>query len=225
MLEFSARRALPSSWTIDVRHVLPTRDYSSPLGEPGHVTNTQKMMLWADAVERAPDGERIALVDTDAAIVRPLDAAWATPFDVAVTQKPPGARLPFNGGVVFVRATPAARVFMRAWATECERMIHDPGHHQLWRRRYGGIAQAALGSILCGGIAAAAGGPVVDILPADEWNVEDETVELFSVRRTRIVHVKGRLRAVVFHRGRPDTPGLERVLEFWRALERDMGTS
>jgi hypothetical protein len=218
VLEFSARKNSPE-WSIEVERVNPAPRVS-PLGNASHATNTQKMDQWNGVVQAADDDDRILLIDADTMVLLPLDPVWHLEFDLAYTAK--DSRFPFNSGVVFLRVNARTRQFAAAWQEENARLLNTPAVHLEWRRRYGGVNQAALGAMLTRGIVEELGLAVAKI-PCAEWNCEDSTWTAFDPERTRIVHVKSALRRGVFGIG-PATPRLRRLVRIWRLLEREMLT-
>jgi hypothetical protein len=121
--------------------------------------------------------------------------------------------------VVFLRVTPAARLFADAWQAENLRLLEHPVEHQRWRSRFGGVNQAALGAMLTGGIVERTGLQVLKI-PCLEWNCEDSSWARFDPKATRIVHVKAVLRRAVFGVGVLSVK-IRVLIGIWRALERE----
>ena len=221
VLASSAARHCPG-WTIHVTAIAPPpARRASALGVQADVCNAVKLDRWQQLVAEASDGECLVLIDVDTMILRPLDSAWKHAFDLAYTVKPAGARFPLNGGVVFVRVSDRVRTFMGQWAAVNDRMLQDGTLHQAWRRRYGGINQAALGCVL-------ETGSRTDLqllpLPCAEWNCEDESWSAFDAHVTRIVHLKGLLRRAVFHRSIVTDPHALRLAAVWRELEASVST-
>lgn len=210
VLRYTAAQQCPG-WRVNV-HAL------APAGHRGHsrtvANNTHKLDEWARIVAAAADGDRIALVDADVFLLRPLDDVWAWPFDVAITTKP-GAEYPINGGVVFLRVSPASRRFMADWQRANAEMLADPGFHLPWRRRFAGINQAALGYLRDG-----RGLPDLQLreLPCAEWNCEDAHWASFDPAVTRIVHVKSALRLACLET-QPIPPELLPLVRVWKDLE------
>lgn len=182
-----------------------------------YVWNTQKMLHWAELIANTPDGAELLLLDADVMVLRPLDVLWTRPFDMAYTSKT-DARLPFNTGVIALRLSPALRVFLRRWHDEQLKMLKDQAHHAVYRHKYGGIHQAALGYCFEQGAA-----KHLDLLqlPCAEWNCEDATWRQFDPEATRIVHLKSGLRSAVFGRG-PCYPYMRPMVNMWRRLEREI---
>lgn len=218
VLAHSAATHCPA-WARRIEAITPA-PLTSALGIPSHVHNTQKMAAWAEAVDRAPEGAELLLIDADTVILRPLDDVWDRIVDVGYTTK--ASRFPFNSGVVFLRVSPRTRAFVRAWLDENIRMLGDKTHHVVWRQQYGGINQAALGYMLT------QRPPALQMLelPCAEWNCEDASWPAFDPAVTRILHIKGALRRALFP-GAPvravDDPGVmvRRLAALWIAQEQD----
>lgn len=202
-----------SGWEHDVTELepLPMRS-TRAIPADGH--NTQKLDHWIEQVLAAPDGAPVLLMDVDTAILRRLDDVWSLDFDLALTRRPKG--FPYNGGVVFLRASAAVKALMAAWGAENRRMLEDRAYHLRWQRIYGGINQAALGKLIETG--GAAGLKIID-LPCQDWNCEDQSWHLFN-NQTRVLHVKSDLRIAIFR-----IPTIDNVLgplvALWRGLERE----
>lgn len=212
-LAWSARQHLPG-WTVQVRQLPmpPALDY--PNHTDSHIANTHKLAAWARLVAEAPDGARVALLDADMLILRSLDPVWDLAFDVAYTVRR-AAKLPLNAGVMFVRVSPDTRAFLRAWATENERLLWHPTEHRIWRKKYGGINQASLGLLLERGDH----GLQFATLPCLEWNCEDTTWSAFDPAVTRILHIKSALRRTVFGLA-PSVRALAPLVALWTQAER-----
>ena len=212
VLDYTARLFAPS-WLIRVE-AIPRGSLVSRASQTA-MDNSWKLEHWARAVEAAPDGSGVLLLDTDTFVTAPLDPLWATAFDLAYTVRD-AEPFPLNGGVVAVRANERSREFMWAWHRRDREMLRDLDLREPWRRRYGGQNQAALGSLL--------EGPErerlhVEKLPCWEWNCEDLSWRRFGPG-TRIVHVHAALRATVFHFG-ATTPALVPLADLWRRRERE----
>ena len=181
-------------------------------GKRSEACNTAKLAHWNDAVQASDDGDRLLLIDADAFILRPLDPVWEKEFDLAYTVRP--TRFPLNGGVVFLRVSPAVRAFCQAWATENMRLLHDNAdQRQPWRAEYGGINQASFAHMLRTDHQL-----TVETLPCREWNCEDTTWSDFDPAITRIVHVKGALRMACVQ-SQPILPGLAEIAAHWKACD------
>ena len=204
-----------AGWDPDIETTPPATLYSSS-GRQGDVHNTRKLNAWAAAVQDAANGDRILLLDADTLILRSLDDVWDRPFDLAYTTRPAESRYPFNGGVVFLRVSPATKAFVARWQEENLTMLTDAAHHRVWSPAFGGINQSALGMLLT----QKAHGLSIARLPCLEWNCEDECWANFSPDRTRIVHYKGGLQRALFNR-QPVEPSMEPLIALWLDQERD----
>lgn len=157
--------------------------------------NNSKLLHWAEAVDEAPDGTPMLLIDCDVMIVRSLDDIWARDFDIAYTKRDRERTvLPLNAGVVFVRATAAARRFLHDWyqATKYFKRTHEG--LMLARKKYGACDQAGLAFLLDSKRFDAR----ILALPCQEWNCEDSEWGRYG-QNTRIVHIKGSLRKAIFN--------------------------
>jgi len=213
VLEYTARRWAPS-WDVQVRQV-PAAGVSSALRQSA-ADNSWKLEWWTRAVEEAPDGTVLLLVDADTFIAAPLDPLLlALPFDLAYTYRD-AARFPLNSGVVAARAGAGTRAAFREWLAEDRLMLQDPARLEPFRRFYGGQNQASFGALLERG---AFRDLSVLRLPCVEWNCEETGWSRFKEGETRVVHVKAALRAHVF--GLRSYEHTRDLANYWRRLERE----
>jgi hypothetical protein len=212
VLEMTAREHCPD-WLVNVRSIAPTA-VNHRLGSRTVIRNTQKLEEWARIVASAQDGERLLLIDADTFVVQPLDPVWDLDFDVAITTKPRQAHYPINGGVVFLRMSAAVRRFFEAWRDVNCRMLHDPGLHHPWKRKYAGINQAALGCLL--EESRPADVRILE-LPCTVWNCEDFCWSEFDPTVTRIVHVKSALQIACLRNPVPEE--FKELASLWRSLD------
>lgn len=183
--------------------------------KPSHVANVRKVLHWAQIVEAAADDECLALLDCDTVVLKSLDDIWGHPFDLAYTVRPADCALPFNSGVLFLRVSPRVRDFVRVWADLNVQMLADQALHDEWRAEFGGINQAAFGALLR---MTSVDDLHLALLPCQVWNCEDFTWATAS-DDTRILHVKGALRAHLFGlTSEQPTPEVWRLANQWRAL-------
>lgn len=205
-------------WDIRVSRLqMPTQ----PAIADCYAANSHKLAHWCQEVDAAPDGTPMLLIDADTAILRPLDDIWDQPFDMAYTVRPPRSRYPFNAGVVFVRASLRSRAFLAYWLDVNQRFLGNQRDHETWKRRYGGINQAALGHVLdlCPNVF---GSVQLLTLPCATWNCEDDSWATFDPQATRILHVKSDLRRLVF--GGPKQAARSQYAELcalWQRLDRE----
>lgn len=201
-------------WTVQIEAIARPR----PQGRvsAGYIDNTHKLDRWDAVAAAASDGTQLLLMDADTIILRPLDSVWALPFDVAYTVRPATSRFPLNAGVIFLRVSDRTRAFLRAWRDENRAMLQDAARHQPWRKRCGGINQAALGAVLASSTSTA--DVAIARLPCAEWNCEDSTWPAFDPAVTRILHIKSQLRLAVFH-GVSGVARWKQLVALWRAGE------
>jgi len=219
VLRLSAARQCPD-WQIEITELPPPTMQQGT--RTGDTANTQKLEHWAHRVEYAADGEELLCIDADTVIVRSLDAIWAQPFDLAYTTKPlVRGGFPFNSGVVFLRVNPVTRWFMSKWAAENRELYYrDRKRHNDLRTTYGGMNQAALGSLLEQRVFQASGMRVLE-LPCAEWNCEDSGWATFDPDVTRVLHVKAALRSTVLGPPTMPNPVTLRAATYWKALDRE----
>ena len=212
VLAVTAAQSCPT-WTVQVEVI--AHPSPRPRVSEGYVSNTHKLDRWCAVAAAAPDGTPLLLIDADTMILRPLDPVWDLAFDVAYTIRPASSRFPLNAGVIFLRVSDRSRAFLLAWRDENRQMLKDAARHQPWRKRYGGMNQAALGAVLASSHAADL---VIARLPCAEWNCEDSTWPAFDPAVTRILHIKSQLRLAVFH-GVSGVSRWKKLVALWRARE------
>lgn len=212
VLEYTAAIHCPD-WRIRVERLTAPPTFTSALGVHSHVTNSQKLEWWRSIIIDAEDGDRVLLIDADMMITRPLEDVWAMPFDLAYTIREEG-RLPLNGGVVFVRVSPASRRFVDRWFAVNQRFLANANDHRHWRTKYAGINQAAFGFML---ERERDPGLAIARLTCHEWNSENTTWAKFDPAQTRIVHLKSGLRRALF--GMPAKSEHKRLIALWHSLE------
>ena len=219
VLDFTAHQHC-LGWKIDVSPMgnwKAVRHYNG--AQPNWLYNTQKLNEWTDILLRAEEGRLIVFLDSDMFVTQTLDPALKIPFDFAYTTKiPTRTRLPFNGGCIMARATDAARGFFVAWRDTNARLVTHRPEHMSYRRKYAGMNQASLGATL---ESKATQGVRIAKLPVLEWNCEDTSWETFgNGSGTRIVHLKGRLRATIFgDQATARRPYLMQLASLWHNAE------
>jgi hypothetical protein len=200
-------------WDRRIERYTPPIRVRTVTGKQAHIDNAQKHAYWAAAVDEAPDGTPMLLMDADTMILRPLDQVWSYDFDLAYTVRT--FEIPFNAGVVFLRVSAGTREFMRRWRDGALELLHARDTDSRQRlRRYIGVAQASFVALLKD--------PRITLgtLPCHEWNCEDSSWPSFDPAVTRIVHLKGRLRRALFppyHRqpSAPADPHLRPLFHLW----------
>ena len=214
VLDYTAHQHCPD-WHIDVRRLDPP-EYTSAAGNQSHVWNTQKLEHWRRRIVEAPDGAPVLLIDGDMMIARSLSDVWDLNFDIAYTIRA-GTRLPYNGGVVFLRVSPKTKAFVDLWWEKNLRFLGDRVVHQPWRLKYAGINQSALGFML----EEADHGCELLKLPCAEWNLVQW--EAYDPEVTRIVHFKSGLRRTLFNMypSPRATPTIQELIRKWKAQEKE----
>jgi hypothetical protein len=209
-----------------------------------YAVNTYKLAAWRAIVDDAHDGDELVLIDTDTMILAPLDPAFddaahcvdtrtvaalhAMPiadrlqfpgdsrsYDVAFTWKTNTTTLALNGGVVFVRVNARSRALMRAWCDRNDALFANPVEHARYHPRYGGINQAALGSMLERGETA---GARVAFLDCRVWNACYGPLWQTAQNGARVLHCKSTLRRALFANGY-GTPDVRALADRWRRAD------
>ena len=200
------------SCEIDVFEAEDAPPAGSDSRRQGLIDNTQKMVIWEQAVSDAKDGETICLIDCDTIVLGDLREVENIDFDVCWTVRPVGSAFPFNSGVVFARINDRSRQFFSRWKDANVRLLYDRKNHEPLRAVFGGINQASLGEILVRG-------PMCNMVPlaCEEWNCEDSSWHLFS-SKTKVLHIKSGLRRACL--GSSNDANLIRLAEIWRKYDR-----
>jgi hypothetical protein len=100
-------------------------------------------------------------------------------------------------------------------------MLADKPLHDKWKQRFGGVNQAAFGfltdehSPYIGSIM-----PSINEVPCTTWNCEHDCLkrELFG-ESTRVVHINGNLRRVLFNREQANNRTISNLAAVWRQFE------
>lgn len=203
------------NWDVRIRQIAMNVDYQTN-GIHSHVSNTEKLIHWNRIVQEAPDGAEILVMDADMMILRPIDDVWKQSFDMAYTTK--RAKLPFNGGVIFLRVSDRTKTLMAAWLDANMALLRSPKSHQLWRKKYGGMNQAAFGQLLPR-IRSEFGVHLIE-LPCREWNCEQSAWHTYQPEFTRIVHIKSGLRRAVLGKTSVIEAHLMPLVKKWRELDK-----
>ena len=106
--------------------------------------NTDKLADWLDFVECSDDPD-IVLLDCDMMVLQDVSEVFEEEFDVGFTRRANHKRIPFNGGVFFVRQNQESVNFFKKFKQINDQMYEDHEFHQLWRDKYAGMNQAAFG--------------------------------------------------------------------------------
>lgn len=181
----------------------------------GLVSNAQKAHFNTQTVQEAGEGELLLLLDCDMMATGSLLSLQKMDFDLAVTERMPGAPYPVNTGFLAYRVSPQVRAWQQAWLDITLKMLSDRPFHRPWHSRWGGIHQAAFGWLL--------ENPPCQLnilhLPCSEWNSTDDTWELFD-ENTKLVHLMAALRAAAVGHLSIISPKVRLLAEKWKAYER-----
>lgn len=177
-------------------------------------SNTHKLDHWNQMIQSAPEGARVLLIDTDTMIVNPIDSIWEQEFDIAYTTKK--HKLPFNGGVLFLRVSEHTRQFMASWTETNLSFLEDDKQHAPWRQKYGGMNQASFGALIP--VMKSDFGINLIEIPCLEWNCEQSAWRLFDAELTKIVHVKSGLRKAVMGRATAE-PQFKGLMDLWLDMD------
>jgi hypothetical protein len=216
VLDYSARKHL-RGWEVNVEKIEPPPTLSA-LQNPSHDWNTGKLDFWWQRTMEAPSGAQVLLIDGDMLIRRPLDDVWDLDFEMAYTYRDGGSRLPFNGGVVFLRISDKTRDFVTRWRDVNARFLRNKLEHKNWRLKYAGINQASFGCLLEKGT----GLSKVTKLRCSEWNLCEW--ERHDPAAARILHIKSSLRVRLFTQALRGSAGRHSkwIIAAWEAEEKEM---
>jgi hypothetical protein len=222
VLRYTATRCLPD-WSLTIApsarffDAYNAADGQAPL-PPG--AQLDKMRVWRRALDMAPDGAELLLIDADTVILQPLDDIWRESFDVAYTTHAPAhSPWPINAGVLFLRATPATRAFFAAWCVGTDRMSQaSKSERARARQEHGSWDQRILAQTL----RRWQDRLQTRALPCVEWNCADPEWA-HRTEATRILHIKGSLRAAIFgtQPGRHRRDVLPPLRDVWQRLEQE----
>jgi len=215
VLDFTSRRHCPD-WDIEIERIGSAASVYSNQHMHSHISNTHKLDYWNRHIQAASEGDRVLLIDGDMMIINPIDEVWTLDFDIVYTTK--RHKLPFNGGVVFVRVSEKLKRFMADWWALNLRLLNSPGEHSKFRKQFGGMNQASFGALLPK--IQTEYGLKLQAIPCAEWNCEQSAWERFNPRTVRIVHIKSGLRKAIFGRG-PIEPYLTPMIDMWKGLEKE----
>lgn len=158
-----------------------------------YTANNLKLQLWNEQVQLSDIP--VVLIDIDTIILKDLKSIFDYDFDIAVTERPGKAW--FNGGVVCVKPTVAAKEMMNLWAKYDSMLYADEVKDRVPKRlraiqeatKHDGMNQPSFVRLLDQGVFP---GKVIKV-PAKVWNNCDQTWREFY-GKAKVVHVKGDLR-------------------------------
>lgn len=218
VLKDSVKKNSPNT-ELDVR-VISDRDLEiKEIGsrrEAWYVQNCRKAKHHFRVVDTANEGDLICLIDCDTMVLRDMSPAieQMEGYDLGLTWKPEGCRLPINSGVVFVRVSDRARTLYSNWLHTARWMLRNQEFYRPWQVQYGGVHQSSLAFML----AQANHDLNVVSLPCEEWNSVRETW-CTAPKKARLVHFIGKLRSHILMGTRPQDPEMRKVVYAWREFD------
>ena len=183
---YSAKKNCPDSEVVLLQ--IPPPDFKNA-AKRCFASNTVKIDKWVEFLYKTDDD--VILMDCDMLVLKDLKPAFDDPnFDIGYCVKTNG-HPPFNGGVVFVRNTPEAKAFVKAWAAMNRKMYHNKPFHNPWRKKYAGMNQAAFGYMY--EHKETWQGAKLKAFPCRIWNAHRDDWEHVG-GQTKNVHIKSELR-------------------------------
>ena len=178
-------------------------------------TNTLKLKLWLEVLKSTTDD--VIFMDCDMIVLKDIAVAFKNDFDIGYTKRTK-AKMPYNGGVVFIKNTPEAVKFVEYWKEINDKMYNDYSFHHKWRNKYAGMNQAAFGYIMENGGYKAK----LKAFSCDIWNACVENWPKID-DNTRIVHIKGVLRRTVLMNSTINSSRYRRAVIIWRNMAIEAG--
>jgi hypothetical protein len=169
-------------------------------------SNTKKLDLWLEELEKSEDKE-ICFIDCDMVVMRDPSEIFQKDFDIAYTVRK-SRKPPVNGGVIFIKKNERSIQTIRKFKEINDAMYRNKGLHDVYRKKYAGMNQAAWGYLLeHGGYDA----KMIEI-PCAIWNAVDEDWHAID-GNTKILHVKSVLRRACME---PHAPRERKLLKAWQ---------
>lgn len=154
----------------------------------GFVNNHYKLRAQLDYVGTIT--HPTILIDIDTMVLKPLESAFESEFDVGVTKRN-HKRLPLNGGVIFLHPTEGAQKWLHDMRSADERLEAGDPEICAFMERYGGVNQSAMGYLL-------ETHSVEDVrykwFDGRIWNACDRADWKAVSKKTRVIHIKSQLR-------------------------------
>lgn len=207
VFEYSCKKHMPESDVISLKTPAPDQK----LRAQGVVSNTYKLDLWVQELDKAKEGEEVVFMDCDMVVLGNMFDAFADDFDVAYTTRTRG--FPINGGVIFARNNERARKWFRELRNINNRMFEDKIFHTQWRNKYAGINQAAMGYLIENPVP----GVMLHAVPCAKWNVCNDGWKNIN-KDARAIHVKGALRRACMGKVPPNA-NMGQCYRIWKQYE------
>ena len=184
----------------------------------GIVTNTVKLDKWVEELNKCKFGDRVIFLDCDMLLLGSLDGAFDDTFDVGYTERDESI-YPINGGAIYVNVNEKSIKFFNKFKKVNDKMYHDVEFHQVWRKKYAGMNQAAFGYMLENKSNIAK----LKSLPCSKWNVcQNDWCKISD--DARLLHIKGRLRSVLF-KSDPIPEDLKKSSDLWLKHKNELNLS
>jgi len=214
---FSARKNMPH---CDIEIIKTSPPKKADDRSTGLVTNTAKLALWIDAMNRTD--EDFIFMDCDMLIIRDMSDAFEHDFDIGYTERHPvrnNKRIPINGGVMFIKNNERSRQFLQRMMEINDEMYVNPNFHGRYRMKYAGMNQSAFGYMLENPKEHNA---KLKAFPCQIYNVCNTEWHIFD-ENSRAIHYKSALRRAAL--GQPDrniTPMMTPFVKLWKFYESEM---
>jgi hypothetical protein len=212
VLEYSVKKNCPSANFELIKLDAPI--IKRKMKSKSFASNTLKMEYWLKALKETD--ENVIFIDCDTIVLHDLSNVFDDDYDIGYTKRT-GSRLPYNGGVVFVKNTPNAIEFIELWNDVNKRMYDDWKFHCPWRNKYAGMNQAAFGYIM----EKETFNAKLKQFSCAEMNACTENWPKIN-KDTKVIHIKGALRRAAFNVHRPNDR-CYRALVLWHNLAIESG--
>ena len=213
VFEYSVKKNCPNA-DLELLRVKPPV-LRKKIRSKSFATNTLKLKLWLEVLKNTDDD--VVFMDCDMIVLKDISDAFKNRFDIGYTKRT-GSRIPYNGGVMFVRNNPEAIKFVEYWKEINDKMYDDYTFHHKWRNKYAGMNQAAFGYIMEAGKYKAK----LKSFSCDVWNACVENWPKIN-EDTRIIHIKGALRRTILMNRSIDSARYRRAVILWRNMAIDAG--
>jgi len=184
----------------------------------GFYANTCKLNKWIDLITDMKDGSQIIYCDVDMLCRGDMSYAFDKDFDLAYTVRDTKSdgKLPFNGGVIFIRKNDKSIKFLKKWKEINQKMYEDIIFHNDYKKIYGGMNQSSFGYMLEN---------YKDILnikelPCEIYNSCNNTWHT-AMEKAKMIHIKSNLRRLVLGKKTIKTKEkyLEDIINEWKKWE------
>jgi hypothetical protein len=140
VFEYSVRKHMPDVKFVVYKEKEPQITHT----KKAFTSNNYKLEKWLQAFGTEADDDEIIFMDCDMLVLQDLATAFKEMFDIGYTRRT-AAKMPYNGGVVFARNTPEAKLFVQLWQYIDGIMYRNETFHVPYRNKYAGMNQAAFG--------------------------------------------------------------------------------